>query len=296
MTVRLKNTIDVYPYECDHTSIIFDQTTSEQICSQCGLVIEERMIDYGNEGRRSFSREEKDQRAQYGPPTPNHASSIYLSLPLTKEANKNRICKWNYSNAYQRNYHTAHVQINRISGELKLPKTTRHDAEVLYLKALENNLIKGRSIIGMVAACILYIGRKNGNHIKEEEIVALMEGHIDPQYNDPLKHVRKCYSVLMTELGLKSFVADPLLLIFRYVSELGLDEQVGIWTVEFYERFVAHQNLMGKNPKGIAAASIYATCCIHNLSVSQKKVAHIAGITDATLRSRKREFDKFIAL
>ena len=78
MTVRIENSSsDIYPHSCTHNSIIFDDKTSEEICSQCGLVIEERIIDFANGSAQFFTQEERDKRAQHGPLIPD-----YLFGPL----------------------------------------------------------------------------------------------------------------------------------------------------------------------------------------------------------------------
>lgn len=144
----------------------------------------------------------------------------------------------------------------------------------------------------MVAACILYVGRKNNNNIREEEVAAQIKGSIESE--EPQKHVRKCYFVLVKGLNLRSQVIDPLSLIPRYVSELGLDQEVECLATEFYLKYSPYINFVGKDPKGITAASVYLTCKIHKIRLSQNDIAKVAGVTDATLRNGQKEFNEFI--
>ena len=48
----------------------------------------------------------------------------------------------------------AFTEIQRMGGNMGLPKSVQEEASVYYRKALENNLIRGRSIDSM-ACCVL---------------------------------------------------------------------------------------------------------------------------------------------
>ena len=50
----------------------------------------------------------------------------------------------------------------------------------------------------------------------------------------------------------------------------------------------------GKNPIGLAAASIYLACILDDKYITQKKVAIAADITEVTVRTRYKELKKII--
>ncbi|MFW9939427.1 MAG: transcription initiation factor IIB family protein [Candidatus Thorarchaeota archaeon] len=281
-----------------HNSIIYNVHTSEKTCSQCGLVVEEREIDISSAGARYYTKEERNKIAQNGPFMSNHTSSFSLSttIPLGRNRDQNRVFKKNVHELHHnRNLRQAYIHLGRIYANLKLPINTKGEAEYLYLKALKNDLIKGHSIVGMVVACILYVGRKYSNNIRETEVADQIKGHIEST-RDPQKHLRKCYSVLVKELNLKPPVISPLALIPRYVSELKIDQEVESLATEFFLTYSPHINFTGKDPKGIAAASVYLTCRIYNIRVLQNDVVRVAGTTDVTLRNRMKEFYEFIPI
>ena len=47
--------------ECDSSNLIYDEARGEVICSSCGLLIEEKMVDTSHE-LRSFDKSEKKSR------------------------------------------------------------------------------------------------------------------------------------------------------------------------------------------------------------------------------------------
>ena len=76
---------------------------------------------------------------------------------------------------YRVNFKTAYSHLKRICSNLNLPDSVKDEANRLYLKALKKNLIHGRSVIGMVGACIYYASKAKFNR-GLKEIAAEMEG------------------------------------------------------------------------------------------------------------------------
>ena len=48
--------------ECDSTNLVINKERGEVTCRDCGLVIEERMIDFGQEWREFESNQESRRR------------------------------------------------------------------------------------------------------------------------------------------------------------------------------------------------------------------------------------------
>ena len=50
--------------ECNSTNLIYDDSRGELICGDCGLLVEEGMVDTSHE-LRSFDKSEKNQEAEH---------------------------------------------------------------------------------------------------------------------------------------------------------------------------------------------------------------------------------------
>jgi len=48
--------------------IISIQEKGEIVCGQCGLVINERIVDISHSGKRAFTKQEKEKRERIGSP------------------------------------------------------------------------------------------------------------------------------------------------------------------------------------------------------------------------------------
>jgi transcription initiation factor TFIIB len=53
---------------------------------------------------------------------------------------------------------------------------------------------------------------------------------------------------------------------------------------------------VGKDPAGVAAAVLYMACQLEGENVKQKDIAQIAGVTEVTVRNRKKELAKKLDL
>ena len=148
---------------CASRSLSRDETRGEVVCDDCGLVLEDNVIDQGAEWR-VFSPEQGDQRARTGAPMTVMLHDKGLSTDIDwqnkdysgKTINSRyrsqfyRMRKWQkrsrVSNATERNLAMALAELDRMASRLELPKSVREAAAVNYKKAVDKRLIRGRSI------------------------------------------------------------------------------------------------------------------------------------------------------
>ena len=140
--------------ECGSRNLNRDETRGEVVCDDCGLVLEDNVIDQGAEWR-VFSPEQGDQRARTGAPMTVMLHDKGLSTDIDWQ-NKDysgkaissryrsqfyRMRKWQkrsrVSNATERNLAMALAELDRMASRLDLPKSIRESAAVNYKKAVE---------------------------------------------------------------------------------------------------------------------------------------------------------------
>ena len=176
--IEREEDIEVCP-ECGSPRLIRDYRRGEFICQDCGLVIEDRYIDAGPEWR-AFDSEQRDKRSRVGAPVTFTIHDKGLStiidwsnkdyygkaISVRNRAQLFRLRKWQrrirISNATERNLAFALSELDRMASALGLPKSVRETAAVIYRKAVEKNLIRGRSIEGVVAAALYAACRQAG--------------------------------------------------------------------------------------------------------------------------------------
>jgi transcription initiation factor TFIIB len=178
------------------------------------------------------------------------------------------------------------TELKRIASNLNFPEHVKKAAVKLYKKVFNKNLLRGRSINGMITACLYYV-------CKEEKIPTTLQEILD-ESSISNRVVKKCYKVLVKELGLQMHNIDPVCLIPRYCADLGLFVDIEKECIKILNYFKKKRRMCGKDPKGYCAGVIYLVSKFRNKKVSQKEIATLIGVTEVTLRSRYKELMKAI--
>ncbi len=267
-------------------NIISITNSAEDVCSQCGLIVSERKIDFARDGKRAYTQKEKQQRNRTGAPISDLLPDIGLSTVIDKHAIENpelkRAAKWNTRITWdKRNLLIATTELKRIASNLNLPDYVKSEAMRLYREAFKKKLLRGRSINGMVAACLYYACRT-------AKIPRTFQELLDETSEDA-KNVRRCYRTLIREFNLKVPNRDARSLIPKYIIDLNLDNDVRNLCIKILETYFDRFSSSGKDPKGFCAGAIYLACKLKNREVTQKFIADTIGVTEVTLRSRFKE-------
>ncbi|MGB9966339.1 transcription initiation factor IIB [Halobacterium hubeiense] len=282
--------------ECNSSNVITDQ--SERVCEDCGLVLEDDQIDHGPEWR-AFNSSERDQKSRVGAPTTKtmHDKGLTTqidwkdkdaygsSLDAKKRNQMHRLRKWQErirtKDAGERNLQFALSEIDRMASALGVPRSVREVASVIYRRALNEDLIRGRSIEGVATACLYAACRQEGIPRTLEEVTEV--ARIDQ------KEIGRTYRYVAHELSLEIQPTDPKEYLPRFASDLGLSEETIAKAREIIDTSAEQGLLSGKSPSGFAAAAIYAASLLCNEKKTQREVADVANVTEVTIRNRYQE-------
>jgi transcription initiation factor TFIIB len=267
-------------------SIIPLINTGDVVCNQCGLVINEKNVDFSHKGRRAYTNQEKINREHTGAPISILLPDMGLSTVIDKSKINNpdlkRAAKWNTRITWQkRNMLIASTELKRISTILNLPNYVKEDAMRLYIEAFKKKLLRGRSINAMVAACLYLACRRKQLPRTLQEI--LQEASANS------KDVRRSFTTLIRELKLNPPSTKPISLIPKYMTDLGLNSEIEQLTIKILNAYKSKYSISGKDPKGLCAGAIYLACRLKNKELTQQKIVEAVGVTEVTLRSRYKE-------
>ncbi|MFX0098215.1 MAG: hypothetical protein ACFFCS_01450 [Candidatus Hodarchaeota archaeon] len=98
----------------------------------------------------------------------------------------------------------------------------------------------------------------------------------------------KQFTEPLTTQPFKVFNFEPL----HYASQLNIHQSVITKAEQILINAQGKLNTAGKAPKGYIAASLYIACQQLGEHRSQKQIASVCNITEVTLRSRIKEFQK----
>lgn len=284
--------------ECGSTHLVWDYEKGELYCADCGSVIEDSFIDQGPEWR-AFDKEQEASRARTGAPMTflshdkglateiswSNKDSYGKRIPHKNRAQIYRVRKWHQrirvSNAAERNLSVALQELNNVSSRMGLPKDVRETAAIIYRKAVEKNLIRGRSIESIVAASIYAACRKVGMPRTLDEVAKASELN--------KKKIGRAYRHLTKELNLNLKPTTANSYINQFCSKLKLDKNVATRAEDVVRRATEAGITSGKGPTGVAAAAIYIAANMENQPRTQKEIADVAGVTEVTIRNRYKE-------
>ncbi len=271
---------------------------SETICAECGLVVEEDNVDRGPEWR-AFDAKEKDEKSRVGAPTTKMMHDEGLSTNIgwqDKDAYGNslnsrqrqkmqRLRTWNERfrtrDSQERNLKQALGEIDRMASALGLPENVRETASVIYRRALEEDLLPGRSIEG-VATSALYAAARQANTPRSIDEVANVSRIDDQEF-------KRTYRYIVRELGLEVQPADPESYVGRFASDLDISDEAERRARQLLQNAKEEGVHSGKSPVGLAAASVYAAPLLTNEQITQREVSEVADISEVTIRNRYKE-------
>ena len=279
---------------CTKTKMILDEDKGELFCGFCGYVTPEQVIQDGPEWR-SFSADGGD-RSRVGAGTSITMHDMGLSTvigtqnkdatgkPLDSSMKKsiNRLRTWDSRSqahtSVERNLRQALSEMDKLQDKISLPSSVIEKAAYIYRKAIEKKLVKGRSIQGLVAACVYAACRNTETPRTLEDIASGI--------NIRRKDVARCYRLIFRELDLKIPVADPVKGVSRIASIAGLGEKTKRKAIELLNKAKKIGMVAGKDPMGIAAAALYLSCISTGGSKTQKEISIASGVTEVTIRNR----------
>ncbi len=283
--------------ECDGR-LLTDDEHGETVCEDCGLVVEEGSVDRGPEWR-AFDAREKDEKSRVGAPTTNMMHDKGLSTNIDwrdKDAYGNalgakqrkkmqRLRKWNERfrtrDSKERNLKQALGEIDRMASALGLPENVRETASVIYRRALDENLLPGRSIEGVSTASVYAAARQAGVPRSLDEITDVSRVE--------KSEIARTYRYVVRELGLEVKPADPESYVPRFVSDLDLSEESERRARHLLSNAKEQGVHSGKSPVGLAAAAVYAAALLTNEKTTQAAVSEVADISEVTIRNRYHE-------
>jgi len=164
-------TITLCPSCKSNYAIITDLKSGEIICSRCGMVVSDKLLERTPEWR-TFSINETEDRTRTGPPSSLSRHDMGLSTVIGKEnvdATKNkiepsmlstthRLTTWDFRTQVRRStdktLRVAFNELESLKHKLGLSDAIIEKTAYIYRKAQQKGMMRGRSIHAVLAAAI----------------------------------------------------------------------------------------------------------------------------------------------
>ena len=284
--------------DCGSRDIHHDDARGEVVCNTCGLVISESAIDPGAEWR-VFAEQDKGggmERAGQKSTQLLHDKGLSTDIDWQNKdfsgkaitGNRSqlyRMRKWQrrarVANSGERNLAVALAEVVRMCSQMDLPKSITEEAGVLYRKAQQAKICRGRSIEAVVAA-VVYITCRITDIPRTLDEVAQHARAGRKEIGRTSRYIVRTLKIRVHTPKAREYVA-------RFCSKLQLDATVEAKASEMIREIEKRGEDNGKGPVSICAAAIYIASILLGQRRTQRECSDAAGITEVTIRNRYKE-------
>lgn len=290
--------------ECQ-SSLVDDVQNGEIICSGCGVVVADQMVDHGPETISSNLEDRMKLARATGQTTySQHDLGITTEISIsTKDfsgktinrevANQmNNLRKWQQrvrvSSPRERRLANVLSKMGETCDGLNLSRNVLETASMIYRNLDGHVDVKGKSVASITAATI-YMACKQCDVVRSLEEIC--RGICTPKdVKSKTKLAAKYYRTMVMEMGQLS---APVVTMDKYISKIANMTQTEVrverLALEIAEKTKDSSIADGKAPNGIAAAYLYVASVLLGQNVLQRDVSSIAGVTEVTIRNRCKE-------
>ncbi|MCW3997083.1 MAG: transcription initiation factor IIB [Candidatus Bathyarchaeota archaeon] len=289
---------------CKSANLITDKNSGEIVCSQCGLVTTDDMLNQTPEWKAVTLEQYKTQtrtgipirysRFDKGLHTTITGYMDGLGKPLSSKAKRRAYYLRRTHNrsithdSHEQNLKLAMNELRILSEKLHISFPVQELAAVIYRKALNKDLIRGRCI-KTIAAAAMYVACRFTKTSKTLSDIARYSGLNRIE-------VSRDYRLIINTLKIKMPSHDPLNYISRLAEKANISGKVQGAAIRILAKAKRKRITTGKDPVGMAAAVLYIACQLKGENVTQEKIAKVAGVSEVTVRNRKRELCKKLGL
>jgi transcription initiation factor TFIIB len=283
---------------CKSNTVISDPESGEIVCSKCGMVISDK-IQENKESHASFNTEQAKDRKRTGMPTSLARADMGLSTVIARSdkdasgyeiepsmvSRMHRLRTWDFrtqaSTYSHQNLRFAFRELHILKDKLGLPDAIIEKTAYIYRKAQQRGLARGRSVSALLAASIYTVCRQMGIPRTLDDIAIIS--------NTKRRSIAKCYRQIIFELDLKLPIIDTTKCVARVANKVNLSERTKHQAIDLMNDVVKSGLSAGKDPMGLAATVVYASCVRTGERKSQIDIANAADITEVTIRNRFKD-------
>lgn len=271
---------------CDECGgVIIETGEGDSVCRDCGLVFNQKNLDLNNPPRRMYNQEERvklekncPKLGYFGNRT-NVGNGRYYNEEIEDRYLYRRISRLNKSlfTSYTRSlYYTKRVFFN-VFPYFKIAGYIKSRAWKLFRGFTKNGFLIGYNRAFTFAATVYIACRENHYPIFAHEIA--------DYFSIKKTKLNHCLYKIFAEFNITMPPMDIRRYIIRTCSHFNLK-----YKSKMVERMLeAAKSNRAHDPRGIIAAIVYLLC---KETITQVKLTEFVGITEVTLRNRKKEIIK----
>ncbi len=277
---------------CKTYPIITDSERGEIVCGGCGLILVQNISDtsYENNG---YTLEGFMKQARTGPATSltmfdkglstiigtnRDFSGNALSSKTKYEFKRLRTWDQRSKSRNTASLSKAFTLLHGMKTKLAIPDNVVENAAYIYRKTVSAKLTRGRTMATLVSASLYAACRINNIPRTLDDIANA--GNVER------RTLSRDLRTIIKKLGLKLDQYDTNSFITKISNNMNLKEKIKRDAFEILKRCEKEEITAGKHPVAQAAASLYISCIMNGVKISQKKFSEESGVSDVTIRNR----------
>ena len=287
----------VHQKNCKKHEIVTDIHTGEVVCSNCGIVSSEPIVDLGAEISGGSSTDYQNnsrvgakrslKMIDMGLSTLIEAKDKDVtgkSLSIENRRMFYRLRMWDRNSrsaVTSKSFQKAFTLLDAMGSKLGLPESVIEESAYLFRKVAARKILAGRSTAAMLSATIYATCRITDTPRTLQDIADAA--------NIKKKVLQRTYRFLAKEMDLAPESYTPSEFVTRIAKGLNLSEKTQRLTFKILDLCSKKHVSTSKNPMAMAAAAIHLASTINAERVSQLKISKISGISAVTIRERRKE-------
>ncbi len=289
---------------CGATEWESDISRGEEYCAACGNVAEMNSIDPGAEWT---NHADGTDRSRVGGPAKYSLADKGLNTTISRsDLTSAGLARHGISGKNARDMRrratidertkTRSSRARNLTEAMKfirdrgnLPRSLVEEAARLYRLAVEANLVAGRSIRGVSAACVYLAAREARLPRRIEDIAE----NFDMTSEQGLKELKRTIRLVSRRLNMHA-ITGPEEYLEKFHSDLGLPPKVLGAANQLWQRVGDSMEWQGKKPSGIAGVILYKAAQLQGHARTQSDVCEVAGVSEVTLRGLLRILDALL--
>lgn len=276
---------------CHSTNISEDRGQGDLVCTDCGIVLNERLID--EKAEWNFGQEEsmyaKDPSRCGGPCNPllekSSMSTMITKCNYKNHGNLKKLHQQMSMDYQERSRYHIFEDIQKMAQDNgNLQPIVVEQSKHFYMKLSEKRLSRGSVRKGLIACCIYYACKVNkvSRSIKEISDMCLIETSV----------MNKCIKIFKDVMdseinSCKNQNTDVDDLYCRFANKLCLSRKDEIELTKLSRKvsnIVDEMSILnGKTPTAITSSILFFCCSKLNLKVSKKQILEQHNISSVTL-------------
>jgi len=281
---------------------ITDFETGEVICQNCGIVLQDNTT-YDRRDGNMFTKSASFHGNSKSPlrfhdmglatiiDKFNHDSAgTPISYKMRHEMKRIRLLnsRSQVKNTSDRNLRIALSEMEKLKEKLSLSDGIMERAAYIYRKSAKTQLIRGRSVQGILGACV-YIACREMDTPR-----TIIE--ISKNLQESRRSIAKNYRMLFQNLGLSVSVQDPIKCIIRIANNLEIPENTKREAIHLFDFLKERKLTAGKKPDVVAATVIYMASVKTGINLSQQKISKVSAISGVAMRNRYNDYVQYVEL